>query len=236
MFPIAFPAGNIADRVAEGGRHRRDLRTSIRRRLSTQLGRISGRVTLNGAGVFGAHVRRSIRRRARSSAALRSTSRASFVIAGLAPGLYVVRVEPLDDADIDELLRRRHTREHQLQGDLLQQDRRRAGRRRGAGHRESRCKPNDASRDLVFCRPGGLARCRFGARHRQPRRVRSRRVRPRRAAIAASSCLWWAWTGGTSFGSADATLQAPDGSSLTLFKTRASLAPACGLEAHVGSV
>lgn len=42
-----------------------------------------------------------------------------------------------------------------------------------------------------------------------------------------------AWTGGNSFGSADANLQAPNGSSLTLFKTSSDLGAGGGLEAHV---
>jgi hypothetical protein len=42
-----------------------------------------------------------------------------------------------------------------------------------------------------------------------------------------------AWTGGNSFGSADANLQAPDGSSLTLFKSSSDLGAGGGLEAHL---
>jgi opacity protein-like surface antigen len=43
-----------------------------------------------------------------------------------------------------------------------------------------------------------------------------------------------AWTGSISFGSADANLQAPDGSSLTLFKTSSELSSGTGFEAHLG--
>ena len=42
-----------------------------------------------------------------------------------------------------------------------------------------------------------------------------------------------AWTGGNSLGSADANLQAPDGSSLTLFKTSSDLGAGGGIEAHL---
>jgi len=42
------------------------------------------------------------------------------------------------------------------------------------------------------------------------------------------------WVGGTSFGSSDANFQAPDGSSLVLFKTSSELGAGGGLEAHVG--
>ena len=43
-----------------------------------------------------------------------------------------------------------------------------------------------------------------------------------------------AWTGGNSFGSSDANLQTPAGSSLTLFKTSSELGAGGGLEAHLG--
>jgi hypothetical protein len=45
--------------------------------------------------------------------------------------------------------------------------------------------------------------------------------------------LGGAWTGGNSFGSADANLQAPDGSSLTLFKSTSDLGAGGGLESHL---
>jgi hypothetical protein len=41
------------------------------------------------------------------------------------------------------------------------------------------------------------------------------------------------WTGSISFGSRDANLQAPDGSSLTLFSTSSRLSAGAGLEAHL---
>jgi hypothetical protein len=43
-----------------------------------------------------------------------------------------------------------------------------------------------------------------------------------------------AWLGGLSFGSVNANLQAPDGSSFTLFSTSSELGAGAGLEAHVG--
>ena len=42
-----------------------------------------------------------------------------------------------------------------------------------------------------------------------------------------------AWSGGNSFGSADANLQAPDGSSLTLFKSTSDLGAGGGFESHL---
>lgn len=45
--------------------------------------------------------------------------------------------------------------------------------------------------------------------------------------------LGGAWTGGNSFGSADANLQAPNGSSLTLFTSKSDLGAGAGLESHL---
>ena len=101
MFPIAYAAGTTAGRrlraddiagisdLYPGGKFKEDT------------GSISGRVTKSGQGVFGAHI-----------VAFNPTTRAlvgnfsldplgRFSIAGLTPGLYVVRVEPVDDADVE---------------------------------------------------------------------------------------------------------------------------------------
>lgn len=100
MFPIAFTAGNIA------GRTLRDDDIAGMSDLypdggfATSTGSISGRVTRNGAGVFGAHV---VAFNSRSGALVANFSlngNGQFSIAGLSPGPWVVRVEPLDDADL----------------------------------------------------------------------------------------------------------------------------------------
>ena len=56
MFPIAYPPGNIADRSLQQDDRAglSDVYGGVSFRRET--GSISGRVTLNGAGVFGAHV------------------------------------------------------------------------------------------------------------------------------------------------------------------------------------
>ena len=104
MFPIAYPAGNILDRT---------LRTDDKAGLSDlygtpafarQTGSISGRVLLNGAGVFGAHVVAFNPATGDMVGAFSLTSQGEFVVAGLVPGLYVVRAEPLDDADTESFL------------------------------------------------------------------------------------------------------------------------------------
>jgi hypothetical protein len=101
MFPIAFSAGNIEERNL----HPDDVAGisdiypdgSFRRSTGT----ISGRVTKNGSGVFGAHI---VAVNLQTGAMVGNFSldqTGSFAIAGLEPGTYAVRVEPLDDADID---------------------------------------------------------------------------------------------------------------------------------------
>jgi hypothetical protein len=103
MFPLAFPAGSVADRTPQ----RDDLSGLFDIYGSASghgLGSISGRVTLNNAGVFGAHVTAFDPRSGHLVGGFTLTTAGDFVIAGLEPGLYVVRAEPLDDADLDSIL------------------------------------------------------------------------------------------------------------------------------------
>jgi hypothetical protein len=101
MFPIAYPRGVTLDRTLEAD----DLvgltdiyaTTEAERRL----GSISGRVTLNGAGIFGAHVTAFNSATQTMVGSFSLNSQGDFVISSLEPGMYVVRVEPLDDADLD---------------------------------------------------------------------------------------------------------------------------------------
>jgi hypothetical protein len=100
MFPIAYPAGNIEDRTPEaddvaGITDAYSFTSSAR-----NTGSIGGTVTLNGAGVFGAHVTAFNTRTSELIGGFTLDSSGNFMIGALPPGLYVVRVEPLDDADI----------------------------------------------------------------------------------------------------------------------------------------
>src|SRR5688572_22306530 len=100
MFPIAYPAGNIEDRTLEaddvaGIRDAYSFTTSAR-----NTGSISGRITLNGAGVFGAHVSAFNTSSGDLIGGFTLDSSGNFMIGALRPGVYVVRAEPLDDADI----------------------------------------------------------------------------------------------------------------------------------------
>jgi hypothetical protein len=99
MFPIAFPAGNIADRVLKPDDIAgiSDIYTNT---ASDRLAQISGRVTLGGAGVFGAHVTAFNTVTGTLVGGFTLTAQGSFVISRLVPGLYVIRVEPIDDADV----------------------------------------------------------------------------------------------------------------------------------------
>lgn len=101
MFPIAFPPGNVADRSLQPD----DIAgiTEVYSTLSSTraTGAISGHVTLNGAGVFGAHVTAFDSRTGALVGAFSLDANGTFLIESLKPGLYLVRVEPLDDADLD---------------------------------------------------------------------------------------------------------------------------------------
>jgi carboxypeptidase family protein/matrixin len=101
MFPIAFGSGNTSARAprADDVAGMSDLYPE--EGFSGDTGSISGRVTKNGAGVFGAHVVAFNPATGALVANFSLDSRGRFSIAGLSPGPHVVRVEPLDDADID---------------------------------------------------------------------------------------------------------------------------------------
>lgn len=101
MFPIAFSAGNVEERVLQpddvAGVSDIYPESTFRARTGT----ISGRVTKNGAGVYGAHV---VAFNLQTGAMVGNFSldrSGTFAIAGLEPGAYAVRVEPLDDADVE---------------------------------------------------------------------------------------------------------------------------------------
>jgi hypothetical protein len=62
---------------------------------------MSGHVTKDGQGVFGAHVVAFDVARGSMVASFTLNTQGQFSIAGLSPGVHVLRVEPLDDADVD---------------------------------------------------------------------------------------------------------------------------------------
>jgi hypothetical protein len=101
MFPIAFSAGNVADRELKADDTAGISDIYGTSEFTRDFGSISGRVTKNGAGVFGAHVVAFNLRSRNLVGGFTLSSDGGFVIAGLEPGPHVLRVEPLDDGDIE---------------------------------------------------------------------------------------------------------------------------------------
>ncbi|MCA1558852.1 MAG: matrixin family metalloprotease [Acidobacteria bacterium] len=101
MFPIAFAAGNVADRTlkADDLAGISDIYPTAAFQRDT--GSISGRVTKNGTGVLGAHVVAFNPRTGKLVGGFTLSPDGSFVIAGLDPGPHVLRAEPLDDGDLE---------------------------------------------------------------------------------------------------------------------------------------
>jgi hypothetical protein len=100
MFPIAFSRGNTSDR-----RLRADDIAGISdlygtRAFTRDFGSISGRVTKNGSPVKGAHVVAFSTQSGTLVGGFTLNDNGDFVIAGLAPGPFILRAEPLDDADV----------------------------------------------------------------------------------------------------------------------------------------
>lgn len=99
MFPIAMTAGAIADRALQPDDIAgiSDLYPADTAREDT--GGIVGRVTRNGQGVFGAHVVAFNPESGELIGNFTLNDHGDFVIAQLPAGPYILRVEPIDDAD-----------------------------------------------------------------------------------------------------------------------------------------
>ena len=102
MFPIAFAAGSVSARTlrADDIAGISDLYPD--NGVDQNTGSVSGRVTQNGVGVFGAHIVAFDLGTGRMVGGFSLSAAGEFAIARLAPGPKVLRVEPLDDADIEE--------------------------------------------------------------------------------------------------------------------------------------
>jgi hypothetical protein len=101
MFPIAFTAGSTAGRTL-----RPDDIAGISDLYPTGdspagSGSITGHVTKNGAPIFGAHVVAFDPATHLMVASFTLTASGQFSIHALSPGPRILRVEPLDDAEID---------------------------------------------------------------------------------------------------------------------------------------
>lgn len=100
MFPIAMSPGTIADRalMADDIAGISDLYPKL---SDVKTGGITGRVTKHGQGVMGAHVLAFNPESGIVVGNFTLSEAGEFVIAQLPPGPYILRVEPLDDADAD---------------------------------------------------------------------------------------------------------------------------------------
>ena len=101
MFPIAFGRGSTAGSVLQPDDIAgvSDLYPDGDFRQRTGVAR--GRVVRNGAGVLGAHVVAFNPETGALIGGFSVNRDGEFQIAGLSPGPHVIRVEPLDDADVD---------------------------------------------------------------------------------------------------------------------------------------
>jgi hypothetical protein len=101
MFPIAMSPGDIS-----GRRPRADDIAGLSELypaagFTGEAGSAAGRVTKNGQGIFGAHVVAFNPRTGKLVGNFTVDQQGTFVISSLDPGAYVMRVEPIDDADLD---------------------------------------------------------------------------------------------------------------------------------------
>jgi hypothetical protein len=101
MFPIALGSGDISGRHLDADDIAGISDLYPDNGFDQSTGSISGRVTKNGRGVFGAHVVAFDPGDGDLIGNFTLTTNGTFSIAGLRPGPHVIRVEPLDDADID---------------------------------------------------------------------------------------------------------------------------------------
>jgi hypothetical protein len=99
MFPIALSPGAIADRQlqADDVAGISDLYPGAR--FTSDTSSISGRVSKDGRPVFGAHVVAVNLASGALVGGFALGAQGEYIIAGLAPGSYMLRVEPLDDAE-----------------------------------------------------------------------------------------------------------------------------------------
>jgi hypothetical protein len=101
MFPIAYSSGNIVDRElkADDIAGVSDIYPDGNFRQST--GSLQGKITKGGQGVFGAHLVGFNLATGQLVGGFSLDPDGGFAIAGLSPGVYVVRIEPLDDGDVE---------------------------------------------------------------------------------------------------------------------------------------
>ena len=106
MFPIAFSPGTTEGRSLKTDDLAGIADSYPASRFRTDRGSISGTITKSGRGVLGAHVIAFNTRTGRMVAGFTLTEDGRFVIGGLEAGPHVIRVEPLDDGDVESFFDR----------------------------------------------------------------------------------------------------------------------------------
>jgi hypothetical protein len=106
MFPIAMGPGITHDRELQPDDVAGVSDLYPADGFEEETGSVQGRVTRNGRPVVGAHVAAFNPRTGALVGAFTLNSDGEFQISGLDPGAHVIRVEPLDDADIESFFSR----------------------------------------------------------------------------------------------------------------------------------
>ena len=101
MFPITFGTGIVTDRVPRPDDVAGLAEVYPASGAATETGSATGRVTKGGQGVFGAHVVAFNPATGNLVGNFTTDTQGGVTITGLAPGPYIIRVEPLDDAELD---------------------------------------------------------------------------------------------------------------------------------------
>ena len=99
MFPIALGPGDISSRTLDPDDVAGISDLYPDNGFNDKTGSVSGYVTKNGTGVYGAHVVAFDPARGEQVASFTLSGDGFFSIAGLRPGPHVIRIEPLDDVD-----------------------------------------------------------------------------------------------------------------------------------------
>jgi hypothetical protein len=107
MFPVSLGRGVVSDRTLQPDDVAAVSDLYPEPAFRSRTGIIRGRVLKGGRGVFGAHVTAFNPRDGTLVAGFTLNTNGDFVIAGLTPGAHVIRVEPLDDANVESFFNQR---------------------------------------------------------------------------------------------------------------------------------